>query len=178
MRHVIWDVTVLSEAVEDVFNAVLRWELPDPEDGGGPSWEWDARPSAGPAAAASGIRPRWLEFRSGLLRWNEHISSFRDDLEIHFSLVDGDFADFSGKWVMRQNGDDVRLHFEVDFGFGIPSMEGILDPVAEQAITETIERAVTGMFERLRLPGGSRLPDGTGDGIGVPRSPHGPRALR
>ena len=46
--------------------------------------------------------------------------------------ITGDFDTFSGSWVLTRDGDDTALHFEAEFDFGIPSLEGILDPIAER----------------------------------------------
>ena len=147
MRHVALDAVVNTAEADEVFDMVLRWELPDPESGS--SWEWDSSAHSETRLILSGIRPRWLEFRSGTLRWNEEITGYRDDLEIRFVLTDGDFASFTGKWALHQEFEDVLLHFEADFDFGIDSMARILDPIAEEAVKETISRAVTGMFPKV-----------------------------
>lgn len=149
MRHVVLDATIGAQRVDGVFDAVLRWELPDPERGS--SWEWEADSSEPAPVITSGVRPRWLEFRSGMLRWNEEINGYPDDLEIRFALTDGDFETFVGKWTFHQESDDVALRFEVDYSFGIESMAGILDPIAEQAIKDTIGRAVLGMFPTVKI---------------------------
>jgi len=43
------------------------------------------------------------------------------------------------------------LRFQADFDFGIPSLEGILDPIAERVIKETVAWVVVGMFDVVRL---------------------------
>ncbi|BFV59189.1 aromatase/cyclase [Kitasatospora sp. CMC57] len=152
MRHVELDAVVRNHQAEDVFTTVLKWErypelaphvrattvhstLPDPV--GSSSWE--------------------LHFRSGLLRWTEADHFDRDRLEIRFEQTDGDFDSFTGTWALRQDGADVAVHFEADFDFGIPSLEGILDPIAERVIKETVAWAVTGLFEDTALLGDAEL---------------------
>ncbi|MDH6110605.1 ribosome-associated toxin RatA of RatAB toxin-antitoxin module [Kitasatospora sp. MAP12-15] len=148
MRHVELNALVRSDRAEDVFAAVLRWErYPElaphvrattvhstlPEPVGSSSWE--------------------LHFRSGLLRWTEADHFFTDLLQIRFEQTDGDFDSFVGRWEVRQDGDDVEVHFEADFDFGIPSLEGILDPIAERVIRETVAWAVTGLFADTAILG-------------------------
>ncbi|MER8187616.1 SRPBCC family protein [Kitasatospora sp. NPDC094015] len=152
MRHVELDAVVSSERAEDVYAAVLRWErYPElaphvrattvhstlPEPVGSSSWE--------------------LHFRSGLLRWTEADTFLPEQLEIRFEQTDGDFDSFTGTWRMSQDGDDVAVHFEADFDFGIPSLEGILDPIAERVIRETVAWAVTGLFTGTRIVGDIEL---------------------
>ncbi|MCK9878548.1 SRPBCC family protein [Frankia sp. Ag45/Mut15] len=139
---------VRSATARDVFDNILHWEhypelaphvrsatvhstYPDPECAS--SWE--------------------LHFRSGLLRWTERDQFLPEKLEIHFEQTDGDFESFSGTWHLAQQGDDVTVAFAADFDFGIPSLEGILDPIAERVIKETVAWAVTGMFEHTDLFG-------------------------
>lgn len=146
MRHVELDAVVRGEDARQVFAAVARFDrfpelaphveattvhgtLPDLK--GSSSWE--------------------LHFRSGLLRWTEQDRFDTEALQIAFEQEDGDFDTFEGKWALTQDGADVVVHFEVDFDFGIPSLEGILDPIAERVIKETVAWAVTGLFERTEL---------------------------
>jgi ribosome-associated toxin RatA of RatAB toxin-antitoxin module len=146
MRHVELDAVVLGENARTVFESVARFDrfpklaphvssttvhgtLPDAK--GSSSWE--------------------LHFRSGLLRWTEEDRFLQDELEIRFEQEDGDFDVFEGTWALSQEGENVVVHFEVDFDFGIPSLEGILDPIAERVIKETVAWAVTGLFDRTEL---------------------------
>src|SRR5262245_15361408 len=146
MRHVELDAVVMGESAGTVFESVARFDrfpelaphvssttvhgtLPDAK--GSSSWE--------------------LHFRSGLLRWTEEDRFLPDELEIQFEQEDGDFDVFEGKWDMRQEDENVVVHFEVDFDFGIPSLQGILDPIAERVIKETVAWAVTGLFNRTEL---------------------------
>lgn len=152
MRHVELDAVVLGENARTVFESVAKFDrfpqlaphvssttvhgtLPDAK--GSSSWE--------------------LHFRSGLLRWTEEDHFLQDELEIRFEQEDGDFDVFEGKWAVRQEDENVVVHFEVDFDFGIPSLEGILDPIAERVIKETVAWAVTGLFERTELRGAVEL---------------------
>ncbi|WP_371497189.1 SRPBCC family protein [Kitasatospora sp. NBC_00374] len=152
MRHVELDAVVSSERAEDVYAAVLRWErYPElaphvrattvhstlPEPVGSSSWE--------------------LHFRSGLLRWTETDTFLPDELTVRFEQTDGDFDSFTGSWRLGQDGADVTVHFEADFDFGIPSLEGILDPIAERVIRETVAWAVTGLFAGTRIVGDAEL---------------------
>ncbi|MEV0323666.1 type II toxin-antitoxin system RatA family toxin [Streptomyces sp. NPDC050658] len=148
MRHVELDALVLGEDARTVYESVARFDrFPQlaphvssttvhatlPEAKGSSSWE--------------------LHFRSGLLRWTETDVFDREGLQIRFEQEDGDFDTFTGTWALTEQGEDVLVHFEVDFDFGIPSLEGILDPIAERVIKETVAWAVTGLFDRTQLRG-------------------------
>ncbi|MYW93789.1 cyclase [Amycolatopsis rubida] len=152
MRTVALNIVFGGARLDEAFDAVLRWELPAPETGS--SWEWNGGTAEAAPVITSGVRPRWLDFRTGKLRWNEEIRSHREDGEIRFVLTDGDFAEFAGRWTFRTDGDDVAVRFEAGFDFGIPSMESLLDPIAATAVTATIARAVLGMVPRGRVEDG------------------------
>jgi len=137
---------IRNTPAETVFDRIVRFDrYPDlaphlqsttvhatvPEPVGSSSWE--------------------LHFRSGLLRWTEEERFRKDELTVDFEQLSGDFDEFSGAWTLRAQGADTALHFQADFDFGIPSLEGILDPIAERVIKETVAWVVVGMFDEVQL---------------------------
>jgi ribosome-associated toxin RatA of RatAB toxin-antitoxin module len=148
MRKVVLDAVIFDEAADTVFENVVQFKrYPElsphvqatevtetrPSDTGASSWE--------------------LLFRSGLLQWSETERFLKDRLRIEFTQTEGDFDSFHGFWTMVQEGADTVLHFECDFDFGIESLEGILDPIAERVIKETVAWAVVGLHKSVRLGG-------------------------
>ncbi|MFI6701070.1 type II toxin-antitoxin system RatA family toxin [Streptomyces sp. NPDC050509] len=85
-------------------------------------------------------------FRNGILSWSETDLFDRDNLTITFEQIDGDFAEFAGVWRLTADGQDCLVDFSAEFDFGIPSLAGILDPVAERVFKETIARVVISIF--------------------------------
>ncbi|MFD7288253.1 type II toxin-antitoxin system RatA family toxin [Streptomyces sp. NPDC059863] len=85
-------------------------------------------------------------FRNGILCWTEADRFDRDALTIAFEQIDGDFAEFAGVWRLVADGEDCVVDFSAEFDFGIPSLAGILDPVAERVFKETIARVVISLF--------------------------------
>ncbi|KIF75392.1 cyclase [Streptomyces sp. 150FB] len=85
-------------------------------------------------------------FRNGILSWSETDLFDRDALTITFEQIDGDFAEFNGVWRLTADGRDCLVDFSAEFDFGIPSLAGILDPVAERVFKETIARVVISLF--------------------------------
>ncbi|MEU6686011.1 SRPBCC family protein [Streptomyces sp. NPDC046832] len=152
MRHVELDALIPGEQAETVLHSVRRWErYPDLAPHVNATTVHAAYPD--PAASSS-----WeLHFRSGLLRWTEDDTVLPEQGEIRFEQSDGDFDSFSGTWSVTQDGDDVAVRFDADFDFGIPSLEGILDPIAERVIKETVAWALTGLFPAVRISGGIEL---------------------
>ncbi|MEU9857878.1 SRPBCC family protein [Streptomyces sp. NPDC047974] len=85
-------------------------------------------------------------FRNGILRWTESDLFDPEKLEITFAQTDGDFEAFRGTWRLASSAAGCLVDFSAEFDFGIPSLAGILDPVAERVIKETIARVVIGLF--------------------------------
>jgi ribosome-associated toxin RatA of RatAB toxin-antitoxin module len=148
MRKVTLDATILDVEPGTVFENVVQFKrYPElaphvrntvvtktrPEPDGESSWE--------------------LYFRSGLLQWSEVERYLKDELRIEFEQTDGDFDVFGGFWELTADGTGTRLHFECDFDFGIESLQGILDPIAERVIKETVAWAVVGLHEQVKLAG-------------------------
>lgn len=146
MRRVVLEALIPATPAEAVFDRVVHFErYPElaphvqsttvhrtlPEPTGQSYWE--------------------LHFRSGLLRWTEEETFLREELRITFTQLDGDFDELTGEWTLRQVGPDTELRFAADFDFGIPSLAGILDPIAERVIAETIAWVLVGLFEDVRL---------------------------
>lgn len=97
-------------------------------------------------------RSSWeLHFRSGLLRWTERERFAPGELRLEFEQIEGDFERFAGRWQLQPSDPGTRVYFRAEFDFGIPSMEGILDPIAERVIRETVHAVVVGMFEHVEL---------------------------
>lgn len=161
MRQVHLDAVIRATRAEDVYSEVFRFErYPDLA----PHVQATTVHEAYPAAVGSSS---WeLNFRSGLLRWTERERFHRDELRMEFEQTDGDFDSFTGSWTLTQDGPDTALRFEAEFDFGIPSLEGILDPIAARVIKETVAWTVAGMFGDVFLaepmdPSSQATPAGT-----------------
>ena len=93
-----------------------------------------------------------VHFRNGILSWTEADHLRRDSLTIAFETTEGDFDEFTGSWVLSRRDDGVELLFAADFDFGVPSLAGIVDPVAERVLTETIQLILRGLFAGAEFP--------------------------
>jgi ribosome-associated toxin RatA of RatAB toxin-antitoxin module len=146
MRHLQLDALIRGQSAEAVYDSLIKF---------------DRYPELAPHVQSATVHQTWpestgrsswiLHFRSGLLRWTEQERFRRDELVIEFEQQNGDFDEFTGCWTLRRSGEDTELHFEADFDFGIPSLEGILDPIAERVIKETVAWVVVGMFDDVHL---------------------------
>jgi ribosome-associated toxin RatA of RatAB toxin-antitoxin module len=105
-----------------------------------------------PVAAGEPESSDWeVYFRNGILRWSETDEPDRSRLLIGFAQIDGDFEEFTGGWRIEPVAGGCDVHFGAEFDFGIPSLAGILDPVAERVFKETIARVLAGLFDRVEV---------------------------
>ncbi|MFI6644546.1 type II toxin-antitoxin system RatA family toxin [Streptomyces sp. NPDC050504] len=81
-------------------------------------------------------------FRNGPLRWSE-VDYFQPDLRrIVFEQTTGDFEVFRGSWQVDPVAGGCEVTFEATFDFGIPSLAGVLDPIATKVLKEAIATIV------------------------------------
>jgi ribosome-associated toxin RatA of RatAB toxin-antitoxin module len=147
MRSVKLNAVVRDSAATDVYDEVMRFER---------------FPELAPhvqSTTVTGGRSSWeLHFRSGLLRWTEADVFDRTALRTTFEQTAGDFYEFTGSWQLIQDGADTRVEFRAEFDFGIDSLAGILDPIAERVITETVAWVLVGLFPSVDLEADIDLP--------------------
>ena len=87
-----------------------------------------------------------VSFREGTLKWIER-DTFRPEAHrIDFEQIEGDLLVFKGSWQVEADGKGSRVRFRSVFDLGIPSLAAFLEPVAEDALVENIEKILRGLF--------------------------------
>jgi ribosome-associated toxin RatA of RatAB toxin-antitoxin module len=79
-----------------------------------------------------------IQFRNGPLRWAEVDYIRPATRSVVFEQTGGDFEVFRGSWRVEPAGDGCRVTFEATFDFGIPSLAGVLEPIADKVLKEAI----------------------------------------
>ncbi|MFF8725770.1 type II toxin-antitoxin system RatA family toxin [Streptomyces sp. NPDC015171] len=92
-------------------------------------------------------------FRNGPLRWSEIDYFQRDARRIVFEQTDGDFELFRGSWQVEPVADGCEVIFEVTFDFGIPSLAGVLEPIATKVLKEAIATIVGSLLGNVTVIG-------------------------
>ncbi|GHE15480.1 type II toxin-antitoxin system RatA family toxin [Streptomyces alanosinicus] len=87
-----------------------------------------------------------VNFRNGELRWTERDVVDRPNLTLGFEQIDGDFERFDGSWTVLAAGADTTVRFAADFDLGMPSLERIIDPIAERTLRENISAILVGLL--------------------------------
>lgn len=101
-----------------------------------------------------------MNFRRGIMHWTEVDDLDHDRLRIAFRQTDGDFEEFHGSWRLTAAGAEVEVLFEVTYDFGIESLVGIMDPIAERVIKRSVFSVLSGLFGTVRvLEGAEALTD-------------------
>jgi hypothetical protein len=101
-----------------------------------------------------------VNFRRGVLHWHETDTVSTTDLRIDFAQTDGDFAEFRGAWRLRPVLGGAHVTFKVTWDFGIDSMAGLMDPIAERVIKRVVCDVLSGLFGEITvLEGGEALTD-------------------
>lgn len=93
---------------------------------------------------AGTVRSEWeVNFRNGILKWEEEDTVDRGARRIEFEQVAGDLAAFSGHWAVEEQDSGASICFRADFDLGIPSLASMLDPVAERALRANIAELIS-----------------------------------
>lgn len=101
-----------------------------------------------------------VNFRRGIMRWTEHEFVDADRLTIEFDQTDGDFEAFRGHWALTPSGHGCEVFFEVTYDFGIESLAGIMDPIAERVIKRVVCAVLVDLFGEITVrSGGAALTD-------------------
>jgi ribosome-associated toxin RatA of RatAB toxin-antitoxin module len=77
-------------------------------------------------------------FRNGPLRWAEVDYIRPATRSVVFEQTSGDFDVFRGSWRVEPAESGCRVRFEATFDFGIPSLAGVLEPIASKVLKEVI----------------------------------------
>lgn len=92
-------------------------------------------------------RVEWeVNFRDGILCWTEINTIDPLNRSISFKQIAGDIDLFTGEWRTQEGENYCNARFSATFDLGVPSLNHILEPIAEQALHENIVMIFKGMF--------------------------------
>ena len=101
-----------------------------------------------------------VHFRRGLLHWTEVESIDAAASRIEFAQTEGDFARFHGSWRVAAAAGGCAVDFAATYDFGVESLAGIMDPIAERVIKRVVCSVLAGLFgDTTVLDGGAALAD-------------------
>lgn len=101
-----------------------------------------------------------VNFRRGIMRWTEREDIDHERLRVEFTQIDGDFDDFHGSWQLTPTACWCAAELRVTYDFGIESLAGIMDPLAERVIKRAICAVLADVVGTVTvLEGGGALTD-------------------
>ncbi|MEH1015555.1 SRPBCC family protein [Micromonospora sp. CPCC 206060] len=93
------------------------------------------------------VESKWeVNFRKGILIWTERDTIDPVNRRIGFEQTKGDFATFTGSWLVVEAGESVRVEFDSRFDLGIASLASLIDPVACAAMRDSVRDILVGLF--------------------------------
>jgi ribosome-associated toxin RatA of RatAB toxin-antitoxin module len=106
-------------------------------------------------------RTEWtVNFLRGVMRWTEEEHIDDERMTIQFAQIEGDFDEFQGGWQMTPGPSSCEVLLEVRYDFGIDSLAGIMDPLAERVIKRAICAVLVDITGELTvIEGGEALTD-------------------
>ncbi|MBH0781578.1 type II toxin-antitoxin system RatA family toxin [Nocardia bovistercoris] len=110
-------------------------------------------------------------FRNGPLRWSEIDYVQPDRRRIVFEQLSGDFHMFRGAWTVTPVNHGSCVRFEATFDFGIPSLTGILDPIATKVLKEGIAIIVYSLLGGATVIGDPAVEAAVARKVGVTEEP-------
>ncbi|MGK8520155.1 type II toxin-antitoxin system RatA family toxin [Nocardia asteroides] len=110
-------------------------------------------------------------FRNGPLRWSEIDYLQPERRRIVFEQLSGDFHVFRGSWNVSPFRHGSCVRFEATFDFGIPSLTGILEPIATKVLKEGIAIIVHSLLEGADVIGDPAVEAAVARKLGLPGEP-------
>lgn len=110
-------------------------------------------------------------FRNGPLRWAEVDYFQPEQRRIVFEQTSGDFDVFRGSWRVEPRDGGCEVTFEASFDFGIPSLAGVLEPIATKVLKEAIATIVYRLLGEAHVVGDPATAMAVMARLGVEREP-------
>ncbi|WP_318433938.1 type II toxin-antitoxin system RatA family toxin [Photobacterium leiognathi] len=86
-------------------------------------------------------------FHDGEMLWKEKDHFVPDEKKILFEQTEGDLDIFRGFWKVEEtDSHQSKVYFEAEFCLGIPTLDDILNPIAEEAIKHNVNQMLHDLF--------------------------------
>jgi ribosome-associated toxin RatA of RatAB toxin-antitoxin module len=141
MRSVTMRVEVAGMGPEEVYGRIARFE--DYRRHTATVREVEVTESS-----ALGSRSKWeVNFRDGILRWQEVDRFFPEERAIRFEATGGDLDMFAGSWSVEEAGEGALITFQAEFDLGLSTLNEMVEPIADEALRETIDDILAGLTD-------------------------------
>jgi hypothetical protein len=94
----------------------------------------------------------WIVLLNGNeLRWVEEDVYDHANRRLSFQQIDGDLAEWRGRFEVRKEGAAVLACYDVEFDLGVPALAEVLHPLGEVAIRSNCAQMLEELDARSRL---------------------------
>ena len=141
MRRFTMRVGVPSADAEEVFARLSDFESY-------PRYAMSVRSVVRTQSPNGEVATAWTtDFRGGVLKWVEEDKIDPAGREIKFRQLSGDLKMFDGVWRIEEDSPNRQVvYFTARFDLGIPMLEEVLEPIAEEALYENIVAIAQDLF--------------------------------
>ena len=81
----------------------------------------------------------WITRLQGrTIRWREREDYDAVNNRIYYKQLEGDLKSMSGEWIFEETDSGTKLTMTMDFEFGLPMLEPVLNPVAVIALRKNL----------------------------------------
>lgn len=95
-----------------------------------------------------GSQSKWeVNFRDGIMRWEEQDRFFPEERRIQFEAIGGDLDMFVGSWSVEAADDGAVITFQAEFDLGLSTLNDMVEPIADEALRETIDQILVGLTD-------------------------------
>ena len=95
-----------------------------------------------------GSHSKWeVNFRDGIMRWQEQDQYFPEERRIEFTATGGDLDMFVGSWSVDEAPEGSLITFQADFDLGLTTLNEMVEPIADEALRETIDQILDGLTD-------------------------------
>jgi len=88
-----------------------------------------------------------VNFNRGIMRWTEEDRFQPGARSIVFNQTVGEPDHFAGEWAVTDADGGSVVKFSADLDLGIPGLNDMLEPIAEQALRSNLRSILSGLFK-------------------------------
>ncbi len=97
-----------------------------------------------------GISEWFVKIDEAPLNWIEEDHFDKENFELRFESLEGDFDDINGQWKIENNNHDgIKILFSIDYNLGIPVIEEVLGRILKGKMKSNIDSMIAAIKKSL-----------------------------
>jgi ribosome-associated toxin RatA of RatAB toxin-antitoxin module len=81
--------------------------------------------------------------------WTQENTYDRDHHAVHFSLLEGEFDELHGSWLIEDAGDALALKLRLQYALELPVIEDVLGPILKEKLHSNSTQMLNHVRERM-----------------------------